>query len=208
MNLKDLNTIGDFEKIIPIKKIVEDYAQTLFIDIKYDKCDESSDKNIIRPPEVFAKNIELSKPIDMDKIREDYLSKIVELSNLNASVDVESSKKFTYTEEDFKENKNINFTITNALNLVACDGRIGKATALIVSEKNYEKFNIDTEYIKQNGIQEIVFDDSIEDIIVYRKNNIDQPGLILLYNDEKYNFIDIGFYPHRQFCKITLPKNN
>jgi hypothetical protein len=33
---------------------------------------------------------------------------------------------------------------------------------------------------------------------------IDQPGLILVFNEDKYEIVDIGLRPEKQFMKIAL----
>lgn len=49
-----------------------------------------------------------------------------------------------------------------------------------------------------------MFDDSVDDLILYRKNSSDQPGLILAHTENEYEFVEIGFYPNKQFFKIKL----
>lgn len=101
--------------------------------------------------------------------------------------------------------KKITAKIFNAVYYVASNGRIGKATTLLVSEENDKKYNL-SELLKNHGTLndlEIVHGD-VDDIYVYRKNKIDQPGLMLIYNEDKYYIADIGFYPHRQFMTIKL----
>ena len=57
--------------------------------------------------------------------------------------------------------------------------------------------------INQN--YDIVYED-VDDIYLYRKNDFDQPGLCLVYNPEnnKKQIVELGFFPHKQFMKITL----
>ena len=106
--------------------------------------------------------------------------------------------------EEIGGRKAIYAKIVNASNYIASSGRIGFASHMLISKENFEKNKIsDIENIQN---LKIIFDDSIKDIYLYRQNPIDQPGLILIYNDKKYSFEKIGDRPESQFIKVTLRK--
>lgn len=90
--------------------------------------------------------------------------------------------------------------IKNASNIIAVTGRYGHAEIILISKKNYEKLGL--EEIKNE--YEFLFTDFVKDIILYRKNNYNQPGLIMFYNKRKLSFEKIGFYPEKQYLKIKL----
>lgn len=97
--------------------------------------------------------------------------------------------------------------ILSACNRIAQCGRIGPGTNILISEKNYNKYNINRLIELMNQPLIVLFDDKlIDNMIVYRKNTIDQPGLFLLYNknNNMYNILEIGFYPDKQFVNIQL----
>lgn len=114
-------------------------------------------------------------------------------------------EKFTYRFNDNQLKTNIKSIIKNATLHIASNGRIGPASHIIISKENYDKFNLSENDIK---LEVLYVDNDVKDIYLYRKNTIEQPGLIMLYyneNDEVYfNIESIGLYPERQFIKITI----
>lgn len=106
--------------------------------------------------------------------------------------------------------------VKNCSNLIACEGRIGTAQWVIFPKSFYENY-IDTledrEYIIEKvepvfGNITTLVDSNIEHIYIGRRNQKDQPGTILVYNENddvfKYELVSIGYYPDRQYAKITL----
>jgi len=112
--------------------------------------------------------------------------------------------KVEYVSEEHRQNelrrKKINRL--NASNYIASDGRIGAGNNLMISEKNYKKYSI-KKFIPQLYNMNIILED-VDDIYIFRKNDIEQPGLIMIKNKEKYELVDIGFYPYKQFIKIEI----
>jgi hypothetical protein len=103
--------------------------------------------------------------------------------------------------EDVGELKgDIKTKINIASNLIATTGRYGPAEIILISKKNFEKLGL--EEIKKD--YEFYFTDFVKDIILYRKNNCNQPGLVMFYNKRKLSFEKIGFYPEKQYLKIKL----
>lgn len=103
-----------------------------------------------------------------------------------------------------EDNKKVYSKILSASNYIAIKSRFGPATNILTSTYNFDKYSLSKLY--DNGF-EIILDDSIEDIYVYRKNSIDQPGLILLTCGNKYNVIKVGSNPEYGFKKIKINKN-
>jgi hypothetical protein len=152
-------------------------------------------------------NVEELIDTDTDKIKEKFLN---EIYNLSKKHDNELLEKFTFSVEMFKDEtheticRKLMSKINNASLYIATNGRIGEATNMIVSKKNYDKYNISD----FNGKFEILFE-NVDDIYLYRKNTDEQPGLILFYytdenNIDYYKVESIGFYPERQFMKIII----
>jgi hypothetical protein len=96
--------------------------------------------------------------------------------------------------------KDIKTQVQIASYYIASNGRMGSATNIIISHKNYYKYELN--YHHKN--LEPYFDESIEDIILYRKNNFEQPGLVLVCNDDKYSIDRVGLHPENQFFKIRF----
>ncbi len=119
-------------------------------------------------------------------------------------------------------------------NYIATEGRIGPAQYMIISPFMMEKIYDSVSYIQIKSIHDIMFngkdlnvyvmeyignisgvsvlvDDRISDneILLYRKNNIDQPGLSFIWKKEsddsfKYDIVDIGFFPEKQCLKVSI----
>ena len=185
MKTTELKQITDFEKIITLKENENDTINYVIIDY-------NDEKNTVESSTVEN---EMKKEINIDDIKKDFISTVVKLSEED---DAEIIEKFT-----FKDRKLI-AKINNACNYIAANGRIGAGKIILLSEKTFNKYKDAFDLYLNDDYHQFLFDDSINDIIVYRKNTIEQPGLILVYNKEKYSFESIGFYPERQFLKITL----
>ena len=156
--------------------------------------------------ESFTETIEL-KQTKKSKIKDLMLKNIYELSEKQEDGILE---KFAFSDEMYKYEQEETMIrkcmskINNASLYIATNGRIGEATNMIISKENYKRFNI-SDY---SGKFEILFED-VDDIYLYRKNNVEQPGLVLFYYTDKnnidyYEIESIGFYPERQFLKIKI----
>jgi hypothetical protein len=155
----------------------------------------------------FTQQIELEKT-ETSNIKKSILEKIEELSS-NKPDDI--IKSFTFNSDEYKElddlqkSRKLITKILNAINYVAANGRIGPAKTMIISEKNYKKYNLEKNFIYDI---EIIFED-INDIYLYRKNEIDQSGIFLCYytdenNNDFYEIFSIGLHPENQFLKIKM----
>lgn len=89
-----------------------------------------------------------------------------------------------------------------ASSYIAANGRIGRATNMLISEDNYKKYQVDK--LNDDLKLEVMFDDSVKDCIIYRVNGSDQPGIVLIHTKDKYEFIEVGLFPQNQFLKIRL----
>jgi hypothetical protein len=178
----------NLEKWITLKKCDNKNFNICFIDFNISTKDNSMLYN-------FTKVTELEKTKKSD-IKQLMLDKIFELCDHNND---EILKLFSY-----KLERKISSTIKNASLYIAANGRIGEATNMIISKENYDKYNI-SEFKEK---YEILFED-INDIILYRKNTFEEPGLVLFYytdenNIDYYDIESIGFYPERQYIKIIM----
>lgn len=181
----------ELEKFVTLKEHNSDNLSILYFDFN---------DNHVKP---FTKTLEMYKT-DKSKVKDLLIKKIIKLS----SIDKEMVEKFSLVEvlKEYKDRdesalrRRVLTKIIAATNYIATYGRIGMANTVLISKDNYDKFKM-SEIIENC---EIFFDDSVEDVYVYRRNEIDQPGLILVYNENKYELCEIGFYPERQFMKITL----
>ena len=195
MKTTELKQITDFEKIITLKENENDTINYVIIDY-------NDEKNTVESSTVEN---EMKKEINIDDIKKDFISTVVKLSEED---DAEIIEKFTFKDSDFTDNnvknRKLIAKINNACNYIAANGRIGAGKIILLSEKTFNKYKDAFDLYLNDDYHQFLFDDSINDIIVYRKNTIEQPGLILVYNKEKYSFESIGFYPERQFLKITL----
>jgi hypothetical protein len=137
--------------------------------------------------------------IDIKKL---IVERIIELANKrNESISFDFSINDSMIK--YEKTKILN-KINSGSNYISSHGRFGIATNMIISKDNYEKFGISN----MNVEFEILFED-VDDIYLYRKNRIDEPGIIYVYYiDENdvyhYKIQNIGFDPENQFIKIKV----
>ena len=179
----------ELEKFVTVKEHTSENTELLFVDF-----DEKS-----TTPKSIYKKLSLTKT-DNSKVKELLIEQIVKLSSTNTEMIeklslVDKLKEYNTTELRIAKAK-----VLNASNYIATYGRIGTANTILISKENYDKLELSE--ITEG--YETFFDDSIDDIYIYRRNSIDQPVLILITFEDKYDFAGIGFYPERQFMKISL----
>lgn len=184
----------NLKKWITLKKCDNKNIDICFVDIKSGINEGVSIDNFTK-----VKELKKTKLSDIKKVM---LDKIYELSNKQ---DGNILEKFSFGFLSKKEH--LHAKIKNASYYIAANGRIGEATNMIISKENYDKFDISDFSDKF----EILFED-VDDIYLYRKNSVEQPGLVLFYYTDKnnidyYEIESIGFYPERQFIKIGLKRN-
>jgi hypothetical protein len=130
------------------------------------------------------------------------VGKIVELSNKNFdSLEDNLKEKFTYSGNNERK---LYSTILSAGSIIAVRGRIGPPSNILISEENYKKYELKS--LCESCNYKILFDDSVNDLFIYRKNNYEQPGLILSFFENKYELVEVGFNPEKHFMKIILNK--
>jgi hypothetical protein len=177
----------EFKKYVYVKEYDSETPGLIFVDF-----DETNEKVF----DVFTKNVCIQQT-DHTKIKQLLVENI---SNLANRVEENFLKKFSMIDCD---NEKLYIKIKNGRFFIAANGRIGKATNLLVSEDNYNKYELKS--ICEELQLTVLFDDSVKDLFLYRINSIDtQPGLVLTHFNDKYEFVQIGFLPEKQFLKIEL----
>jgi len=188
----------DFSYSVPQEEIIVDLDNPL--------TRENETIGQVISPNVFTKNVELSEDfISEDDVKEKSIEKIIELSEINFhGNDVELYQKFKFKLFEYSLNdvrRKLLSRILMGSNTIAMKGRIGPAHYMIISEDNYHRYELSSiENIKP------IFHDT-KDIVLFRKNSINQPGLVYITNNDKYSLVDIGFYPEKQFLKIKIIEN-
>lgn len=140
-----------------------------------------------------------TKPIDELEIRKDFLQTVKELAKKKFNFTKE--KTFTFNDDVLslpQVNRILISKIMNSSNLIAMEGRIGPGNCIVVSEENYHLFDL-----KSLSNYKFYFA-PINDIIVYRNTEFDQPGLKLVLCDDLYALVQIGLNPENQFSLIKL----
>ena len=150
---------------------------------------------------VFSHKNKTTKPIDELEIRKDFLQTAKELAKKNFNNMYSQSKKtFTFNDEatqPFFERKMLSKVIS-ASNFIAYQGRIGAGNCIIVSEKNYNLFDL-----KSLSNYKFYFA-PINDIIVYRNGDKNETGLKLVFCEDRYALVPVGLNPERNFCLIKI----
>jgi len=183
------------------REVDVDELDVIFIDFKYD----GEVDNVIGP-DIFKKRVVLDNDYYDDfHIENEFIEIVSALADVNIDDEPEFYDKFNFN-YDTNETEQVNqrrliTKINNHSNLIATSGRIGPAQYYVISEENYKKFNLSI----MNGILTPIFHD-IDDILLFRKNQIDQPGILYVKNTitNKYDIITLGFKPQKQFGKIKL----
>lgn len=106
--------------------------------------------------------------------------------------------------------------VKNMSNYIAINGRIGKAHWVAIPKDFYENYISDVEnrdYIFEKvecdlfGDINVLIDSRIEHIYLGRINEMEQPSLLLVYNNDKsfnYGLTQIGFFPYKQYFRIKF----
>ncbi len=190
-----MNKITDF---VNIKEIEGEVFELMYVDMK------NEDDGSFGPQTVTSKTQLSNKLKDEKEIISEIIEKVNDLSTQDK--DEELLEKFSLKniiideKDEGSYNRRVIAKILNASNYIASEGRIGAGNNLIISEKNYKKYSI-KKIIPQLYNMNIILED-VDDIYIFRKNSVDQPGLIMIKNKEKYELVDIGFYPQKYFLKI------
>jgi len=202
------------------REIPTPVCSIMYVDFRYDEPQEETIVDLDNPltrenetmgqvivPEVFSKNVELSEDfISEDDVKEKAIEKIIELSERNFNGNnAELYEKFKFKFSDFPENtsRKLMSKIFTGSSAIAVNGRIGPAQYMIISEEIYNEHGLSD----ISGTITPIFYDT-KDIYLFRKNTMDQPGLVYITNNDKYSLVDIGFYPEKQFLKIKLEREN
>lgn len=139
---------------------------------------------------------------DKSKIKDLLIENIIKLGSENSEI-----SQYLIPNKDPRtleiEQRSLWSKILSASSLIATQGRIGPMTNMLISKENYDIHGIDV--LCQELHFQVLFDDSVDDcIIVYRVNGSSHPGLVMMRNEDKYEFIPIGLRPSNQFIKIKL----
>jgi hypothetical protein len=88
----------------------------------------------------------------------------------------------------------------NAFNFIAINS-YGCGNCIIVSEKNYQNFDL----VKLTSYSNYKFYFApINDIIVYRNGDKNETGLKLVFCEDRYALVPVGLNPERNFCLIKI----
>lgn len=176
MNIEELGNL------ITCEYTEHDTPKLKYIDMKTENGQMSVD--------VLTKNVELG-----NDLKEDYSVDLYE--EIKKLTDIKDKKTFSISSEDSP--RKWEHMVNMASNMIAGDGRIGPGNTVLISEKNYNN-----KLSKLGNIYNVQFIDNEDEIFVYKKTNLDQPGLAFIYNDDKYAFVSKGFFPDKQVFKIEI----
>lgn len=221
------NMENDLYSILPVDQPIITMS---FIDFKYEKEIQDSGlyENILSPDvckkeiklntipiEIIDDNIETSvkEHLDLEFIR---MIKEEGLKNRkNDSADEHfKENKFDINIEKMRENyvdsdeettkhgilRHVIARINNCSNFIAAFGRIGPAHYVITNEKTND-FLFESEMSFGNHLKFYVDKElKDEDIILGRKNGVDQPGVVLIINENSIN--NVGEYNGKKYVKL------
>jgi hypothetical protein len=182
------------EKLLTIKKVKTDEYDTIFIDLNKEKIS----------PNVYSQKGYLKYTIETNNDYIEILNLIkTNFDNLINKKKKENSLSHLILNNDNLTAENLIIRLKHCSNMIGCNGRIGFANTIILNENYYDLIK------NENKLNEcdIIIDNTLNDkIYIYRKNQIEQPGTIFIYNEENNNFNieNIGFYPEEQIEIINI----
>jgi hypothetical protein len=184
-----------FNDYIGIKKIEEEKYNAIFLDYNYQNQPLTVQPQPTIGLNVFQKYGTLTKKIDIEEIKKDFITTAKTLAEKNYdSCDLEHRNRYRLIHG--LTNRQVISKVISASNWIAYNGRFGPATVIITSEEIYKKYEL-------NFLNHVKFYPAdIQDIILLRKNEIDHPGFILLHTDDKYVIETLGLNPQFQFIII------
>lgn len=225
-------------------------VKIMFVDYRESTEEEKKDPNINSLSiDIFEQEVELKMELVeikndnmpdsvMDYLNKEFVQIVQKQSDKNRnSIDSpkndEGNSKFDIDYNKILESSNgvsmqilrkIVAKLNNLSNWLAVTGRIG-AGKYIISNSETNKFLLETTNSLMDNLFRFVVDDTVENgkIIMGRKNSFDQPGIILVlnenslfdivYNEEGKSFVNLiyafsvnGFHPERQHFTIYLKK--
>lgn len=203
-----------FDKYLTSNKI-EDYKQHIVA--TYIDCINSTmmtHNSSIYPSTMSIKAmstiVELKNIVNESNIHDEILLKIMEISSRN-----KNNELFEIDDLNIHVKKLLSM-IQMASSNIAHNGRIGQATTILMSEKTFYDFRLhevleplikqdlyNDEMKKLIGL-DLVFDNKVSDIYVYRINKNDQPGIQLFYNNDSYCVKETGSDVSNFYIKIGL----
>jgi len=201
--LKNKNMI----KTIEIK---EDKALISFLDYVYNEKEKETlfpdaikGDDVVFPVQlgldVFKKHIELNKDLSKLDEEKDFLEEINKYVYFNEDLKLKNNTEERYSRYNMSR-------LISAGSLVAVMGRRGPAHNVLISRTKFENILEQEERDTLQKMYEVFFskDDDLDFVLVWRSGAIDEPGCILVKNDEKYAFVSTGLHPEAQFVKIRI----
>ena len=177
-------------------KIIEvDKGKISFLDYTINES-EMSDSQVFPKKlglKVFTIEVNLDKNLsELDEEKEF-------LEEVNKYVKIDEDIKFTDNSR-----RNLSKLIT-AGSKVAMEGRRGPAHHVLIYRPTFKKLlsQEDRDYLQR--LYKVWFSkEKLDYVLVWREGADDEPGCILVKNDEKYTFTSLGLHPECQFVKINV----
>lgn len=143
---------------------------------------------------IFTKFVELGKNLSEINEEREFLEEVNKYVKINEDL-------------EFTNNSQKNLTILLlAGNVVMVEGKRGPAHHVLVGRKSFEKILDQEERDSLQRAYKVWFakDENLDYVLVWREGDKDEPGCILVKNEEKYNFVSTGLHPEHQFVKIAI----
>jgi|AntAceMinimDraft_18_1070375.scaffolds.fasta_scaffold41398_2 hypothetical protein len=146
---------------------------------------------------VFTKDVELNKELSKLDEEKEFLEEV------DKSVKIDDELKFRNKEEEHWSRFNLSRLIS-AGSKVAVNGRRGPADNVLIYKPVFEELLLEEERDSLQRFYKVWFSkEKLDYVLVWRNGALDEPGIILIKNKEKYTFASLGLYPELQFVKIS-----
>ena len=189
----------EIKDLVTFKVTQTDDYKTIFVDFRYEPKDDGNTPINEFGPNVYSNQGTITEKISETDVKGSLLNSVYELAETNFnSLSQDYQRKFIVSEDN--ERLVVN-KINNVRNFIACEGRVGPGSIIVISQEMIDKYTIHLPFLLESC--KLVIAD-VRDIYIYRCNQIDQPGLVFIHNDEKCQFHAQGFNPEKQFMKVKI----
>lgn len=193
----------EIKDLVTIKETATDEYKTIFVDFRYEPQDGDNLQVNEYGPNIYSHDGTLTNKIIETDLKGSLLASVYKLADDNFnSLDEDYKSKFTLelTDDIIITERKLANKINNVSNFIACEGRVGAGQYVVISQEYMDKYTKLTTHLERYKF--IIAD--VKDVYVYRCNQIDQPGLVFIHNNDKCEFLIQGFNPEKQFIKVSI----
>jgi hypothetical protein len=191
--------------MIKTETIKKDHGTLSYLDYVYRDDYEKKEGGEVIPKElglkILTKFVELDKNLSELDEEKEFLEEVDKIVKPYDRLNFKNEKNY-----DKKKHSRLNLSkLISAGSVVAMDGRRGPAKNVLINREDFQELLLEEERDALQRMYEVWFTEKpLEYVLVWRNGALDEPGIVLIKNEEKYTFVSVGFHPEAQFCKINV----